>query len=198
MVLAPYLSTTGAAISLVKHHREWIIDKLSHYQAKHIDTQKKYIPGDTVFYLGRPYTLKTGSGSSIKLSTDQLLVPALPPATVQKRLEAWYKLRAADIFLDRLTLYEPKVGHQHNKLRLSSAKSRWGSCSTTGTISLRWTLIMAPLSVLDYVVVHELCHLVHMNHSRSFWKLVKTICPDMNDAVHWLKSNGHTLALPKP
>lgn len=81
------------------------------------------------------------------------------------------------------------------KLRISSARTRWGSCSAKGTISLTWRLVMAPPEILDYVIVHELAHLKVKNHSSAFWKVVETYLPGYQNQRKWLKQNGHTLDL---
>ena len=199
VVLAPYFASTSSVIEFVKRSESWVQKRIATNAVKAAQIPSlNYATGDIVYYLGRPYELIAGTGPTLRMKESTILIPNGSAEAIHRKLDRWYKTRAADIFLDRLSLYEPRIGHQHSKLRLSSAKTRWGSCTTTGTISLRWTLIMAPLSVIDYVVVHELCHLVHMDHSRSFWKLVKSIYPDYHAAVQWLKLHGETLALPTP
>lgn len=198
VVLAPYFASTNAVVDFVKKNLPWIQKRRQSNAIKTAELQRSYTPGDTVEYLGRPYQLVEGTGPRIHLDGNRLIIPKVSATTVHRKLTQWYKAQATDIFLDRLSLYEPKVGHQHRSLRLSSAKTRWGSCTTNGTISLKWNLVMAPIWILDYVIVHELCHLVHMNHSASFWKLVKSICPEYREATRWLKTNGHSLQLPLP
>jgi predicted metal-dependent hydrolase len=86
-------------------------------------------------------------------------------------------------------------GFEPGKLRISSARTRWGSCSRQGTLSFTWRLVMAPEEVIDYVVVHELCHLRHLNHSKAFWGLVEGILPDYKVRRAWLKRHGERLQL---
>lgn len=199
VVLAPYFASASSVIAFVKRSEPWVQKRITANTVKTAQIPVlHYVAGDIVHYLGRPYELVEGTLATLRMKDTTIIIPNTSASEIHRKLNRWYKTRAADIFLDRLSLYEPRVGQQHAKLRLSSAKTRWGSCTTTGTISLRWTLIMAPLSVIDYVVVHELCHLVHMDHSRSFWKLVKSIYPDYHAAVQWLKLHGQTLALPNP
>ena len=87
-----------------------------------------------------------------------------------------------------------KIGVNYRALRIRSARTRWGSCSPRGTLSFNWKLVMAPPVVIEYVVVHELCHLKELNHSPSFWKLVETHCPGWRAQRKWLRANEIALA----
>jgi hypothetical protein len=203
VVLAPLLSPTQPIIQFVETHQSWIQKRLAQNQLRAAKRPKlMYTSGDILLYLGRPYHLQLNPQSKkkeVRLEGDTMIVHSkstLSPTEIKSMIEQWYKAQAHDIFIDRLGQYELKVGKSAKKFRLSNAKSRWGSCTRSGTISLRWTLIMAPVEVLDYVVVHELCHLVHMNHSPSFWKLVKTVFPDFKSKERWLKTDGIQLQLP--
>ncbi len=105
----------------------------------------------------------------------------------QKREEA------RKVISERLNNYAKKYNFKFLKFRLSSAKTRWGSCSTSGTISINWHLIFAPIDMLDYVIVHELCHTKHHNHSKFFWNEVAKIIPDYKERRKWLRDNGNSL-----
>ena len=107
----------------------------------------------------------------------------------------WYKNEAHKIIKKRLAYYSEKSGIAYNKFSLSNAKKRWGSCQASGNLFFAWRLIMAPLPVIDYVVVHELAHLEENNHSQRFWKKVKDILPDYQKYRNWLKENGYLLIL---
>jgi hypothetical protein len=111
-------------------------------------------------------------------------IPAPGPAE-EKNL----KTLARDAFIERSCLYASKMGVQFEKIRLSSAKTRWGSCSLRGSLSFNWKLIQAPVEILDYVVVHELAHLAEHNHSPRFWAKVAEFFPDYKQAKLWLKTN---------
>ena len=93
-------------------------------------------------------------------------------------IERWYRVQAVAHFADRIEHYAPRLGVRPSKLTVRGQRSRWGSCSRRGTISLNWRLMMAPGALVDYVVVHELCHLRHLNHSPRFWAMVAGIIPD--------------------
>ena len=103
---------------------------------------------------------------------------------------AWYQQQAITCFGQRITLYAQKLRVPHPQFRLSRAKTRWGSCNARGVIHLNWRLIQMPLHLIDYVVAHELAHLLEMNHSPAFWQQVKSIYPDYLIARKELKAYG--------
>lgn len=117
--------------------------------------------------------------------------------TPQQRegLEKRYRQAAKEYIPKRVEYYAGQLGVSYGRIRIAEQKTRWGSCSGKGTLSFNWKLMLAPPKVLDYVVVHELCHLKEMNHSPRFWKLVEEIMPDYKEYRKWLKENGNTLQL---
>jgi len=108
-------------------------------------------------------------------------------------LEKRYRDAAKDYIPKRVNYYHQFTDGTFQKITIRDQKTRWGSCSSNGTLSFSFRLMMAPPRVLDYVVVHELCHLTHMNHSKDFWNMVESILPDYKEHRKWLKENGHTL-----
>jgi predicted metal-dependent hydrolase len=110
-------------------------------------------------------------------------------------LEKRYRKSAADYFTLRVQHYESIMGVQHKKIVIRDQKTRWGSCSTTGTLSFNWRLMLAPSEVIDYVVVHELCHFRHMDHSKDFWACVESVMPDYRTHKQWLRDHGRELQL---
>ncbi len=115
-----------------------------------------------------------------------------------KRLQTFerrYRDRARQLFSQRAAFYLPMTGGRYTSITIRDQKTRWGSCSSRGTLSFNYRLVFAPLKILDYVVVHELCHLTHMNHSRDFWGLVEQVMPDYRERRAWLKEHGQELSL---
>ena len=110
-------------------------------------------------------------------------------------LEKRYIAAAKDYFPKRAAYFAPITGGIYQRITIRDQKTRWGSCSAKGTLSFNWRLMLAPPAVLDYVVVHELCHLTHMNHSNAFWELVESDCPDYRAHRKWLKEHGQELIL---
>ncbi len=120
----------------------------------------------------------------------------LTPAEA-RRLDAYihrYREQARKIFEERAAFYLPLTGGHYNTISVRDQKSRWGSCSSRGTLSFNYRLIFAPPVILDYVVVHELCHLTHMNHSKEFWDKVASVMPDYKIHRQWLKDHGQELS----
>ncbi|MDW7674282.1 MAG: M48 family metallopeptidase [Bacillota bacterium] len=103
------------------------------------------------------------------------------------------KLKAQTTIAARVDFYARKLGVEYNRVLIKDQKTRWGSCSNKKNLNFSWRLIMAPSEVLEYVVVHEICHLVYMNHSRDFWQLVAKLFPDYQQQRKWLRDYGQTL-----
>lgn len=112
-------------------------------------------------------------------------------------LEKRYRNSARDIFTKRVEYYHSVTGGKYTSITIRDQKSRWGSCSSRGTLSFNYRLLFAPPKVLDYVVVHELCHLTHMNHSKNFWNMVASVMPEYKTYKNWLKEHGQELTLEK-
>ena len=110
-------------------------------------------------------------------------------------LEKKYRAAAKRYIYERVEYYIEQTGGHYSMIRIGDQKTRWGSCSSNGTLSFSWRLMLAPPRVLDYVVIHELCHLTHMNHSREFWDKVASHDPDYREHRKWLKENGSSLVL---
>lgn len=116
-------------------------------------------------------------------------------AIQRNALEKRYKDAARSYIPQRVAYYHAMTGGLYERITVRDQKTRWGSCSSKGTLSFNWRLMLAPPAVLDYVVVHELCHLTHMNHSPAFWQAVEEVCPDYRALRRWLKEHGDELVL---
>ncbi len=110
-------------------------------------------------------------------------------------LEKKYIDAAREYFPKRVAYFHSFTGGAYKRITIRDQKTRWGSCSAKGTLSFNWRLMLAPPAILDYVVVHELCHLTHMDHSAAFWQAVETVYPDYRNARKWLKDHGQELVL---
>ncbi|MDE6995855.1 MAG: M48 family metallopeptidase [Lachnospiraceae bacterium] len=106
-----------------------------------------------------------------------------------------YIAAAKEYFPKRAAYFHQFTGGTYNRITIRDQKTRWGSCSAKGTLSFNWRLMLAPPAILDYVVVHELCHLTHMDHSAAFWQAVESVYPDYRSARQWLKEHGQELIL---
>jgi predicted metal-dependent hydrolase len=110
-------------------------------------------------------------------------------------LTAWYKDHAGQKLSDRAGMYADRVGVSYRAVKVKDMKSQWGSCTKTGDIHFNWRIVMAPTSIVDYVVVHELCHREHRDHSRPFWRLLGRRLPDYRERKEWLRVKGALLIL---
>jgi predicted metal-dependent hydrolase len=114
-------------------------------------------------------------------------------AYLRLHLTAWYHDRAAERVGERIIYYAHQMGVSPRAVRIKDQKKRWGSCTSGGNLYINWRCILAPAPILDYIVVHELCHLLVMNHSAHFWVRVRSILPDFEARRKWLRVNGITL-----
>ncbi len=114
---------------------------------------------------------------------------------IKDNLEKFYKEQAIDVLKERTDYYSNILKVAPKNIVIKNQKTLWGSCSSKGNINYNYKIVMAPLEILDYIVVHELCHLVYMNHSKDFWDLVESIIPDWKKRRNWLKENGYKLKI---
>lgn len=203
-VTAPSRLPRAEIESLLLSKKDWIVRqaaKLAALEASPLNAAAE--PGAQLLFLGEPrrLTVLTAAGvrAGVSLAGDRLFVqlPALPAAeqaaALTKALRVWY-VDAARCELERRTLcWAERLEVRPRRVFIREQKSRWGSCSTRGNINYNWRAVMAPPAVLDYLVVHELCHMKEPNHSPAFWALVAKAVPDYKEHRRWLQSNGQIL-----
>lgn len=192
---APQRMKETAIRKFVEQQGDWIKRKQARAQEDALP-ERQFVPGEYFMYLGEEFPLRLVQRQKPALVMDKvfkLSESAQPQA--KSVFEAWYKNQAGTLIPERVNLYARRDKFKFNKLRISSARKRWGSCSAKRTLSFTWRLVMAPLDVIDYVVVHELCHLIRLDHSEKYWDLVAGILPDYKLKRKWLKDNGRFLIL---
>lgn len=196
IVRAPQRATNVEILRFIEEKADWIRAK----QAEALKRQppaRQYVDGETFLYLGQAYPLELVNDTRPVLTLSgerfRLAKTALPRA--KEAFTAWYRLQAHQVLEERSHQLAARFKLRFERVHISSARTRWGSCSSNGTLSFTYRLVMAPLPVIDYVVIHELAHLVEKNHSRRFWERVATMMPDYAQKVKWLKENGHQLNL---
>ncbi len=157
---------------------------------------RQYTDGEVFLFLGSPFDLKLVGPQRPSLQFDSGFTLS---RTAQKKGEAaftrWYKERALEIISERVNQCARQYNFNPKQVKITSAKTRWGSCSPNGTLNFTWRLVMAPLDVIDYVVAHELAHLCVKNHSHKFWQAVETIYPEHKKQRKWLREHGEKLNL---
>jgi hypothetical protein len=201
-VVVPECLTMAAIESLVDKKHRWIKEKLA-IQNEIMDIKpKEFISGESFSYLGKNHPLKIESGlyPVIKLHQDELVVSVRDKTVdnsqaIKQLLFKWYKQQAESELRDKTERYSSIIGVNPSSVTIKSFKSRWGSCSIAGGIQYNWKIIIAPERIVNYLVIHELCHILHHNHSPAFWKAVEKYCHDYRDCSAWLKINGGRLEI---
>jgi predicted metal-dependent hydrolase len=193
---APLRARQGDIEALIRQHSDWVLDKLSSWRERPPPPEKLEIAnGTTVFVLNEPCTVAFTeiSRSPWQFAGNTIYLKPSATANANQLLEKALREKARSIFAERLAHYAPLLGVNSPPLRLSSARTRWGSCSHHGGISLNWRLVLMPLAIVDYVVCHELAHLKEMNHSPRFWSVVQQLCPDWKAHRLQLRQLGRSL-----
>ena len=169
--------------SVLQDKAQWVVEKLDHWQAKKT-VPPQWLDGEPILFRGETFTLRIVPGlfdAPPQLHGTHLAVhvsQADNPAAIEKIIEQWYRRVAMQLFEECVAHFAPLMNVTPRTVKLSSARTQWGSCTVRGTVRLNWQLIKMPLRLIDYVVVHELAHLVEMNHSAAFWRVVGKVCPD--------------------
>ena len=185
---------------LINKRTAWIKTKLNEESLKPPYKPKEYVSGETFPYLGRNYRLKVtrGDASTIKMVGGYLLATVNHSEknkhyTVRHLLETWYHRQAARRLKEKTERLSKVIGVSPKSVSIKNYKSRWGSCSSNGDLTYNWRIILAPHRIVDYVVVHELCHLLEHNHSPKYWKHVEHYVPNWREHRDWLRK--HTTEL---
>ncbi len=178
----------------VEDKQNWIREKLyliNQTKAKFDDVTnyKKFM------LYGNKYSLFLSDVRKIEVNDNfQIVMPRkTEEEKILKNLKTWYKKTAKQILSDRLAFLESRLRLKSQIMKISDSRGRWGSCNSKGVICFNWRVIMLPPRVIDYVIVHELCHLVEMNHSKNFWKLVEKFLPNAAELKQEIKEYGFLL-----
>ena len=197
VVQAPNRASDEAIARIVEAKRYWIYEKTGHGQ-KYSDRPhppgKELVNGESALYLGRRYRIEIVDDATECIRFDQrFLVPASCASHEKGAMREWYIARARKRILPRVAKQAQDLGVSFGRARIVDSRYRWGSCTVRDNINLNWRLIMAPIFVIDYVIVHELAHLMEPNHTPRFWNIVKTQVPTMDRARSWLREHGQIL-----
>ena len=197
IVRAPLKASEKTIMGVVLKHKEWIEEKKREIKAREPKfSPKEFVNGEGFLYLGEWYRLKIEDNQEVPLKFVNgfyLSRNALPQA--KDVFIEWYKNMAYEKISERVNWYAQQRGFKYKKVNITSAQRRWGSSSSNGNLNFPWRLIMAPLTVIDYVVIHELVHTVERNHSKAFWVKVKMLMPNYERYKEWLRKNGYLLRL---
>ena len=187
---------------LVISKSKWILNKINEFKNREFNNPPiLLVDGDKVPYLGNYYTLNVSKEKDIikcSLTFKEDSFIATVPYNIsndeqyiklRELLVNWYLTEGGKLIKERLSIYSKKLKLYPYSISLKEQKTSWGTCSSKGNIYINWKILLSPLDIIDYVLVHELCHLKYMNHSKEYWSLVSTIVPDYKKKRNYLKEN---------
>lgn len=183
---------------ILREKQPWIQKHLAKFAPR-----RQYISGEILPLYGRDSLLQVAASTETRhvsvshkdgiftVKIPAALKPAARRETVRSALESWYRREAKQYIPPETALIAQQLGFVYQAITIRGQKTRWGSCSSRGNLNFNWRLIMAPHSAIEYVIIHELCHLKVPNHSTQFWSLVAQFCPDYAIHVNWLRKHAH-------
>jgi len=212
-VVAPFGMPEKQIHKFVAAKQAWVESAQNKVQL-HVDSISKFSPeqykeGSLIPYQGKQYQLsvKSSQGQALSISFEKKFIAHVPEGVLKTlstkglseqlrhALISWMMSAAADKSIEYIHKYAPLCQLYPRSIKIKALKSRWGSCGIHDDVNLNWLLILAPVEVFEYVVVHELCHIQERNHSAAFWRLVDRYCPDYKQNRDWLKQHGSSLML---
>ena len=202
-VRAPHFVGDAEIRDFVDKHRQWIAGKLAH-QARQAAEQVTLLDGGAIFYKGRTLRVrwvaeKVGGQDAVTVEGRDMIIRGrgLNEQKALRILQQWLLEQARAVLPARSQALAQhlQVGSRLKEVVFRKTRSKWGHCTSSGRIQFNWLIMLAPDAIIDYMICHEVCHLLHMNHSRQFWAAVESVCPDYRLYMKWLKSNEHRLWL---
>ena len=197
VVHAPEGTSDEVVHQIVDAKRQWVLSKLSHsqkYQDRAHPPGKEVVSGESAPFLGKDYRIELGETESGQVEFAESF--KVPPAYEAKRrevLKEWYIAQAKERILPRVAERGRELGVAFKSAKIVDNRYRWGSCTAEDSVTYNWRLVKAPMFVIDYVIVHELAHLMEGNHTSAFWNIVRANSPKMEKAKVWLIEHGQML-----
>jgi len=195
-VTVPYTYNIRCLQDYLVKNTKWILRNLDKYCNEETTTAPADIrPSQTISYLGKSLKVMQKSANdgltAIKLQQNKIVVSSdfTKGDFSHNEVEQWLKSRANKLINEKVKHFASQMGLTYNRVMIRDQKSRWGSCSCRKNLNFNWRLVMAPEPVLDYVIIHELCHLKDMSHSASFWEIVAQHCPKWHEYRDWLDNH---------
>ncbi len=193
----PKETTNEQIHRLIENKWSWIVTKQSEMKEKTKGYKEKvYEEGEMFLYLGENYPIRiledeTLSCEAVQLNDTELLVniKVYDEDRIKKLLKRFYYKKCKVLLEERIRYFQSNFKVKPRSIKISNNKKTWGTCNSYRELTFNWKLVMAPLDVFDYVVVHEMCHMVHLNHDRSFWRLVGKYILDYEERQEWLRQS---------
>ena len=181
---------------LLKENAPWVIESYQTYQEYRDQApERTFETGETFPFLGEPHKLVVEPRQSHAVSdqTIRLRESTVEQSSIKQVLRNFYRSQARKHFADRAGNFASQMGVEYEQIEIRNQRTKWGSCSSSGTLGLNWRLMMALPEVIDYIIVHELAHLRESNHTQAFWNLVAEYDPDYTEHAKWLEENSTQL-----
>jgi len=207
MVRVPHKAKLKDIEKFIAEKRIWIYQKLARKKALNREKPKReFVNGQGFLYLGRSYRLKFVDNSEIKpgrsskaaplrLWRDHFELAQSEKANARNHFVSWYRKQIKNQLKERIPRYDKRIGVTIKDIRISDLGHRWASCGRNGVVNFNWRSVMAPVWVFDYILVHEMVHMIERGHTDRFWHLVTRVIPDYEEHVRWLNENGADLDL---
>lgn len=197
VVHAPEGTSDEKIEQVVASKRQWIYEKIGHpqkYQDLPHPPGKELVSGESALYLGRQYRIEVVKTGLAEIQFAQrFLIPAAQTSKRAEALREWYIDKAKEKIVPRVEQHARQLGVDVAGVKIVDSRYRWGSCTLNNNVNFNWRLIKAPMFVIDYVIVHELAHLIEANHTPRFWNIVRAQAPTTDKAKAWLKEHGQLL-----
>jgi predicted metal-dependent hydrolase len=195
LVRAPRNVSAEEIQRMLEEKKLWLYEKTRHAQKYPPEpVRKEFVAGETILYLGRNYRLELTDDDSKEVRFDSCFyVSRIQKAKVGDLFQAWYMERAKEKLIPRIRHFADAMGVTYNQLLVSDLRYRWASCTPKNNLNFNWRIIKAPMNVVDYLIVHELAHLLESNHSPKFWNIIAVQVPRYEKPKEWLKNFGYKL-----
>lgn len=197
VVHAPVGTPEDKVRKLVDGKRQWLFEKLNDaqkYQPLPHAPGKELVNGESALYLGRAYRIELVDSTNDRVRfSSKFLIPRSHASERKRVLREWYVERAKEKILSRVKMHAKNLGVTYEQAKIINSRFRWGSCTPGNNLNFNWRLIKAPMFTIDYVIVHELAHLIEANHTPRFWNVVSAQLPAMDRARDWLREHGQSL-----
>ena len=207
MVTAPHKAELIDIEKFVSEKRIWIYQKLAQKRVLNREGPKReFVNGQGFLYLGKSYRLKLIDEAKIKQGKSSKTAPLrlwhgyfelveTEKAKARNHFISWYRKQLKKLLKERIPRYDKRIGVKVKDIRILDLGHRWASCGRNGSINFNWRSVMAPVWVFDYILVHELVHMLERGHSDRFWSMVSRVIPDYEEYARWLNENGADLDL---
>jgi len=195
IVRAPLNTSREVIEKEISKRKLLLFQKINHPQKYETPKpRKEFVSGESILFLGKYHKMEVVKDEIAGIHFDsKFYISRVNQSEAERLFIEWYFTQAEEKIIPKVKFHAKNLGVKYNAIKILDLKYRWGSCTPKDNINFNWRLIKAPIFVIDYVIVHELTHLIEPNHTPEFWNIVSVQLPHYNKAKDWLKANGHLL-----